>query len=186
MMPGADSTWSRADWASRGLLGLLRSADPSFAPAGADSFRAVNDTGFMVGLITPAGRNPATRGIRRTLGDAVSDDLAAVEITGLGWLENAPAVTVTAIDEGGYPLMLVAPDPRVFACHKAWLAKRPDRHPAKRRRDGAQARAVAHTVALHLPALAFDGPDLSALPADLRALGAALARSAPQDVGEWS
>lgn len=170
----------------QGLIGLLRAADASFSPTEVGSFRAVNDTGFMVDLITPTGTNPATRRVRRTLAEGLPEDLAAVEIAGLTWLENAPSVTATVLDEAGYPLLIVAPDPRVFVCHKAWLATRDDRDPAKRRRDEAQAAAVARTIATYLPHWRFDDPKLGALPADLRSVGAGLAERVTSDeVDDW-
>jgi hypothetical protein len=67
------------------------------------------------------------------------------------------------------------PDPRAFALHKAWLAGRGDRDPAKRGRDAAQARLVADLVATRLPLLRFDDPALGALPQALRALAGDLA-----------
>jgi hypothetical protein len=81
------------------------------------------------------------------------DDLIAVEIEGLAWLESAPTFESTAIDERGAPLRLVTPDPRVFAIHKLWMSRRPDREPLRRRRDADQARAVAALVAAFMPQL---------------------------------
>ena len=59
---------------------------------------------------------------------------------------------------------MVVPDPRVFAAHKLWLSKRPDRDPLQRRRDAAQAQAVASLVALHLPHLPYVASELKLLP----------------------
>lgn len=170
--------------AGGGLLDLLRAADSSFQASDAGSYRAVNDTGFMVDLIMPLARRAAFAPPRRTLIDG-GPDLVAAEIAGLVWLESAPSVTATVLDDAGYPARIVAPDPRAFACHKAWLADRPDRDAAKRRRDAAQAAAVARTVATYLPGLSFDDPALRAVPLAVVRKGAALAVPAGDPAPDW-
>lgn len=160
--------------ATTGLVGLLRKVDRSFAPTSAGSFRATNADGYMVDLIQPTPKHRMTRARRNRIGSS-GDDLTAVEIDGLAWLVNVPRHTTTIIDERGYPLDIVVPDPRAFALHKAWLAGRGDRDPAKRGRDAAQARLVADLVATRLPLLRFDDPALGALPQALRALAGDLA-----------
>ncbi len=154
------------DLRSEGLMGLLRKVDASFVPAGRGSFRAVNDRGFIVDLITPMPRDRFSDAGRSGIGDA--EDLRAVEIEGLAWLVNSPKHAVVVIDERGYPLKMSVPDPRSFALHKAWLSSRDDRDPIKRRRDGGQARLVAEIVTERMPHLAFDGHDLSAMPLAMR------------------
>ena len=64
---------------------------------------------------------------------------------------------------------MIAIDPRVFALHKIWISKRPDREPLKIRRDVEQAKAVAAIATSYLR-LPFDSHDLDALPLDLRRL----------------
>lgn len=167
------------------LIGELRALDPTFRLTGPGSFRAANDQGFMVDLITPLPRSPGKAAPPARLGGA--DDIQAVEIAGLHWLENSPPIDRMAIDERGYPLRIVAPDPRAFAVHKAWVAERDDRDPAKRRRDRAQARAVAAVVVRQLPDLRFDDPALKFLPLALRKAGEALAAEVAADLdgGDW-
>lgn len=58
---------------------------------------------------------------------------------GLDVLANAPAFSSVGIDEAGYPVRLVAPDPRSMAMLKAWLSEQPERNPVKRPCDAAQA-----------------------------------------------
>ena len=57
-------------------------------------------------------------------------------------------------------------DPRVFALHKMWMSKEQSREPLKRKRDAAQAKAVA-MVANDFLDLSFSAKDLSALPIEL-------------------
>lgn len=132
------------------LVDLLKLTDRSFSRSNM-SFRAQNDDGYFVDLIKPQ-RNPPWLDEKMALGD--QSDLQAAEIEGLAWLENAPAFEQIAIDERGYPLRIVAPDPRVFAIHKLWVSSRENRHSVKKQRDRTQARVAAELVRqymLHLP-----------------------------------
>ncbi|WP_271592117.1 GSU2403 family nucleotidyltransferase fold protein [Bradyrhizobium sp. CCBAU 65884] len=61
----------------------------------------------------------------------------------------------------------MAPDPRVWAAHKLWLSRRPDREALKRQRDAAQAEAVGALVANYLTHLPFDGQQLRMLPKEV-------------------
>jgi hypothetical protein len=156
-----------------GLVGLLRKVDRSFEVMGKGGFRAVNRDGYMVDLIMPAAKDRMTRPPRSRIGSD-GTDLEAVEIEGLAWLVNSPKVHATVLDARGYPLTMVAPDPRAFALHKLWLAARADRDPLKQWRDRAQADLVAALVAGRLPHLRFDDPALGALPRALRAQAGSL------------
>lgn len=174
------------DVAREGLVGLLRKVDRSFDVMTKGGFRAVNRNGYMVDLIAPLPKDRMATSPRNRLGSDDSD-LRAVEIEGLLSLVNSPKTMVTLIDERGYPLTMKVPDPRAFALHKAWLAKRPDRDPLKRLRDTAQAGLVATLVTTRLPHLRFDDSALSALHPDLREEAATLikqAASAPYDDNE--
>jgi hypothetical protein len=143
------------------LINLLRKVDRSFERSSA-TFRAVNRNGYLVDLIRPLA-NPAWKQSRQTVGKA-DDELVAAEIAGLAWLENAPAFEAIAIDEKGGPLRLIVPDPRIFAAHKFWLSKRADREPIKRRRDLAQAQAVARLTTQYLEHLPYQSSELRVLP----------------------
>lgn len=158
------------DLKADGLIGILQSQDASFHPTEVGSFRAVNDEGFMVDIITPSTRLPATRMLKAKIGQR-DDDLSAVEIDGLTWLENSPTIRRIVIDERGYPLTIVAPDPRVFMCHKLWLAQRDDRDPLKKRRDARQAHTLAEMLATRIPSMRLDDDMLKAVPLDVLKLG---------------
>jgi hypothetical protein len=147
------------------LLDLLVTVDKTFTKT-RQSYRAQNADGYLVDLIKPM-RSPAWKKDRDKLGDGNADDLTASEIEGLVWLENAPAFEAVAIDERGYPLRLVVVDPRVWAIHKHWVAKRVDRDPVKKQRDAAQAQAVGSIVARYLPHLAFESAELRMLPKEV-------------------
>ena len=149
------------DIGERSLLGLLRRVDRSFE-RGRQTFKASNRDGFVVDLVRPM-RNPPWQDERSSIDDP-EVDLDDVQIEGLVWNENAPAFHAVAIDQRGFPLRIVAPDPRAFAVHKLWLSRRLDRDPIKRRRDVAQAKAVATLVARFLPHLPFRGEEMRSFP----------------------
>jgi hypothetical protein len=151
------------DARAEGVLGLLRKVDRSFA-AERNNFRAINDEGYYVDLLRPLEKNEA-RSASAKIGES-DDDLEAAALAGLHWLINAPKFEQTVIGTDGRPLWMSCVDPRAFALHKYWIAQRHDRDPLKRRRDIAQAKAVA-AVATQYLGLAFKAKDLSALPAGL-------------------
>lgn len=152
------------DVPNRSMIGLLKKVDSTFDKTTVD-FQASNSKGYLVDLIRPV-RNPPWLNGRGSV--AVDhQDLSAVAIDGLVWPESAPAFESVAIDGKGFPVRIVAPDPRAFAVHKLWLSRRSDRNPLKRRRDEAQARAVANLVKGYLIHLPFEGAPLRSFPKSL-------------------
>jgi hypothetical protein len=159
--------------AQRGVLGVLRSVDPSFSLTGPRSFRAANDDGYLVDLIRPLGRGPFARkstsqGNRTDRIGPTEDDLYGVGIEGIDWLIHSPKIEEVVIGSDGFPLFVSCIDPRVFALHKWWLSRRADRNPKQRPRDASQALTVANLCLRYL-GQSLDSPDLSALPESLRA-----------------
>jgi hypothetical protein len=152
-----------ADARAEGVLGLLKKVDRSFE-AKRNSFRAVNDEGYYVDLLRPIEKDEARSTISK-IGDA-DDDLEAAAISGLHWLINAPKFEQIVVGADGLPLWMSCIDPRAFALHKCWVSQRDDREPLKRRRDIAQAKAVAAIAAQYL-GLSFEAKELSALPLNL-------------------
>jgi hypothetical protein len=151
-----------------GLIGLLQKADKSFAPFRPRGYRAANNDGYMVDLIRPESPD-VFRGKLPTSLTNLPEDLEGAPIFGLAWLINTQKVEAVAIDERGYPVRIIAIDPRAFALHKAWLSKRPDREPLKKTRDLEQAKAAAEIATRYLQ-LPFESEALAALPTALRAL----------------
>lgn len=147
------------------LLNLLRQVDRSFERT-RETFRAINRDGYLIDLIKPDPR-PPWKMERDRIGSG-EDDLVAASMEGLAWLENARPFEAIAIDEKGWPVRMVCPDPRVFAAHKLWLSGRVDRDPPKRRRDEAQAAVVGRLTAAYLTHLPYEGDDLRVLPKSVR------------------
>jgi hypothetical protein len=157
------------DLRAEGLMGLLKKVDKTFSLAGRGSYRAVNADGYLVDLICSTPRDRVTSSSRRHVAGDDDNDLSAIEIEGLSWLINSPKCSQVVIDERGFPLEIVSPDPRVFALHKLWLSKREDRDPGKRQRDLSQARLIAALLRERMPMMKFDDQsELSALPLELR------------------
>ncbi len=149
------------DVPERTLLGLLKIVDKSFVRT-PRKFQAVNASGFLVDLIKPE-RNPPWK-IEAASVSNHSSDLEPSPIGGLAWHESAPAFEAIAIDARGFPVRIVAPDPRAFAVHKFWLSEQPNRNPAKRRRDRLQAQAVAELTVKYLQHLPFEIAALKSFP----------------------
>jgi hypothetical protein len=164
------------DMKKESLLGVLQSADRTFEIT-RQTFRAQNRDGFLVDVIQPE-RNPPWK---KEAFEAGNGDLQPSPITGLVWLENAPAISQPVIDARGFPVSMNVPDPRAFAIHKLWLSKQPMRGAAKARRDEAQAFAVAALVMSELKHLPFDGRALRMIPREIVAEAvAAFKKAQPQ------
>jgi hypothetical protein len=163
--------------ATEGLIGLLKKVDGSFAPARPRGFRAANRDGYLVDLIRPEAKEVFRDDLPTALSD-LPEDLEGAAIFGLGWLINSPRLEAVALDERGYPVRLVAIDPRSFALHKAWVSRREDREQLKAVRDLEQAKAAAIIATRYLKK-SFDNPDLSALPSTLRELAPKLIDANP-------
>lgn len=149
------------DVEERTMLGILKQVDKTFTRA-RQTFRAVNAEGYFVDLIKPE-RNPPWIVEASSISNS-DDDLAASPIAGLAWHESAPPFEAVAIDAKGFPLRMVAPDPRAFAVHKLWLSQQPGRNPLKRRRDHEQASNVAALTSRYLRHLPFNFEALRSFP----------------------
>jgi hypothetical protein len=109
------------------LLKILQRVDTSFERT-KQTFRAVSRDGYLVDLIKPMLNPPWKKAPDKVGTDP--DDLNAIQIEGLDWLQNSPVFEAVAIDEKGEPTRIVAPDPRVWAAHKLWLSNRANRSSA--------------------------------------------------------
>jgi hypothetical protein len=145
-----------------GILGLLRSVDPTFSSR-SGHFRAMNDDGYYVDLIRPAAKDEVSKSIR----GLTDNDIVPVAIFGLEWLMNAPRFEAMVIAADGLPARVSCIDPRVYALYKYWLATKAEaREPLKRQRDKAQAKEVARVARDYLN-LPFEAKALTALPMDM-------------------
>jgi len=144
-----------------GLLDILRQADRSFELTGPQSYRAVNQDGYMVDLIKSEPKQILKRE-RTQMGG--SGDLKAAEIKNLHWLISSSKIYQVVIGEDGFPAAMSAPDPRAFALHKLWLSKQVNREAVKKQRDHDQALAVANLIVKYLPQYKFKATELRMFP----------------------
>ncbi len=149
-----------------GFIGLLKSVDSSFEVMSHSPFRASNQQGFMVDLLQPTRKNMMLSS-DASMSD-FPDDLVAVEIKGLEWLVSCPKFAAWGIDDQGYPVKMIVPDPRAFVLHKFWLSNREDRYPDKKQRDLEQSLAVFNLIKEKLSYLEFNDSALQAMPLELR------------------
>jgi hypothetical protein len=147
-------------YAPDGVLGVLKTADPTYSSAGLYGFRAQNANGYMVDLFCPEHDPPPARLSPR--------DIDPIPTEGADWLAQAPKLATTVIGQDGLPAPIVCVDPRIFALHKLWLSKQRGRQPTSRPRDAQQAIAAAAVAAQYLN-LKFDRRLSKRLPAALAA-----------------
>jgi len=143
-----------------GVLGILKTADPSYSSAPHYGFRAQNAEGYIVDLFCPDLDPPPARLTPR--------DIDPIPTEGSDWLADAPKLTTTVIGQDGLPAPIVCVDPRIFALHKLWLSKQPGRQATSRPRDAQQALAVAAVATQYLN-LKFDKRLFKRLPGPLAA-----------------
>lgn len=148
----------------QGLIDILKKADRSFDLVSKDSFRAVNQSGYIVDLVKSEPRSILQSENRRM---GAGNDFLAAEIKNLDWLLSAPKLKQIIIGVDGFPALMVAPDPRVFAVHKLWVGAQIDREPIKKERDRAQALAVCNLVLRYMPEFEFKKLELRMFPREI-------------------
>lgn len=130
------------------------------------TFRAINDKGFMVDLIRQMPKPPWKDEPDRISAAGNSDtDLVATDIWNMKWLLNAPQVQQNAIALNGTMFPICAPDPRAYAMFKLWLSQSDERNPVKKSRDFLQAKALAAMIQEKLPHLAANWNQINSFPA---------------------
>lgn len=149
----------------RGLIGLLKKVDPSFAVLADESYRAANSSGYLVDLIKRRPRSYFDDHEKQQL-QAVEDDFWAAKIINMDWLLSSPKFRQVVVGINGAMAEMITVDPRAFVLFKLYMAGKDDRDPVKKPRDSAQAKAVYRLVQERLPHLGFDR--LHVFPAHVR------------------
>ncbi len=139
----------------RGLISILKKADPSFQVHEGESYRASNSKGYMVDLIK---RRPESFFEDKEQGQVrpVLDDFWAAKIINMDWLLSSPKFKQTVIGINGSMAEMMTVDPRAFVLFKIYLAQKEDREPVKKARDLAQAQATFQLIEERFPHLGFD------------------------------
>lgn len=123
------------DGSERTVLSILKRVDRSFDAGRLYGLSAANDEGFIVEVIAPRAEDssPAT---------GIAGDVSAAPIPEVESL-TGEAFSAMSIGEDGLPVQIVCPLPDAFVAHKRKISEAPGRKPDQRRRDAAQAEAVA-------------------------------------------
>ena len=142
------------------MLGVLKKVDPTFRIRDAQKYTAVNKDGFEVDI-----RREPVDGDPHPLRLSVDeDDFWVAQAPNAQLLLHAPAFSAVVVASNGAMARMTTLHPLAFAKFKRWMAQRPDRDPAKRRRDTLQAGLVEEMVQRYLPHLAES--DIVPTPAD--------------------
>ena len=140
---------------------MLKAVDPTFTVNTERTFQARNAASYEVELfVAPSRAETLSR----------RDNPRPVPLPEQEWLLPGRHVDQVVPCRDGSAARLVVPDPRWFALHKLWLARKPERNPLKRRKDGLQGQALLDTVAETMPHYPLDAAFETALPAELRPL----------------
>jgi len=146
----------------RSLLGVLRHIDSTYTINKRKPYQAVNAAGYEVELLAAPSAHPLPKG------ESFEPMASLVEQEWL--LEGRPLSAVVATLRGR-ACPLYVPDPRWMGLHKLWLARKPERNPAKRPKDQRQGEvlldAVRHFMQASHP---LDVDFLMGLPEELREL----------------
>jgi hypothetical protein len=90
-------------------------------------------------------------------------------LKGQEWLTLGKPVRELVVDFEGWPVPVVAPDPRYFALYKLWLSEQPERiESGKAATDEAQGATVLGAIKAHMPHYPMDSAYVSSLPAALK------------------
>lgn len=143
------------DFNERGLIGLLKKVDSSFAVLADESYRAANSCGYLVDLIK---RRPPSLfdDHEKQQVQAVEDDFWAAKIVNMDWLLSSPKFRQVVVGINGGMAEMITVDPRAFVLFKLYMAGRDNRDPVKKPRDSAQARALYQLIQERFPHLAFE------------------------------
>jgi len=147
------------------FIEILRKADKSFVISSQQIFRAINDKGYMVDLITSP-KKPIH--LRNSFAETLEADLDIAEIEKLEWLISAPNIDAFPIGFDGIPVLLRVPDPRAFTIHKYFVSRQLDRDPIKKKRDATQSKLMLNIISKYLPLYPFSDQALRNFPAALR------------------
>jgi hypothetical protein len=144
----------------RRLLLTLKEVDKSFLVSPSSSKTVVNKSGYRVDLLISNDLAPA---MQRSM------PWKPEPLEGQEWLARGTPVQQVLIDFSGWPVSLIAPDPRYFALHKLWLSKRPKRiREGRAPKDAAQGKTLLKAIQEFMPHYAIDDEFAQALPTELR------------------
>ena len=135
-----DMAWCRGTKASllgqsvkpktdKSLFAVLKSLDSSYQINPRKPYQAVNKTGYEVELLAAPSTHPLPK---------YEPFEPMVTLIEQEWLLQGMPLSAVVATVRGRACPLYVPDPRWMALHKLWLAKKPERNPAKKPKDQRQ------------------------------------------------
>jgi hypothetical protein len=135
-----DMAWCRGTKASllgqaagakvgKSLLSVLKSLDASYQINPRKPYQAVNKAGYEVELLAAPSTHPLPK---------FEPFEPMVTLIEQEWLLQGMPISVVVATVRGRACPLYVPDPRWMALHKLWLARKPERNPAKKPKDQRQ------------------------------------------------
>jgi hypothetical protein len=144
--------------APRTLFEVMKRVDHTYTINTGRTFQVRNSKGYEIELLLP-------RSLEHTL--PRNEPLQPIALPEQDWLLPGRRVEHVVCGLDGQPCRLIAPDPRYFALHKLWLAKKPTRNPLKRPKDEKQGTLLLSAIAERMPHYTLDDTFRDALPPDL-------------------
>jgi hypothetical protein len=142
------------------ILGALKEVDDTYTVNEERPFQLRNRKAYEVEiLVTPSQMDSLPKG----------DRIRPARMEEVEWLLPGTPVTQIVPVKGDFAAKIVAPDPRMFALQKLWLAEKPTRDPLKKPKDKRQGEALLDACAKgDLPRHPLDKEFESSLPGALR------------------
>lgn len=139
------------------LLAALKKADPTWTVIEDRGFKLRNSNGQLIDIVmSPSLVDSYPR----------QEKVRALPTEGQEYLLGGSPVSHVVTDGRGNTARIVAPDPRLFALHKLYLAEKPDRS-LKRSKDISQAEALLTLIEEKMPHYPMDDNFIASLPEDL-------------------
>ncbi|MBK7005831.1 MAG: hypothetical protein IPH37_12410 [Burkholderiales bacterium] len=113
----------------KSLFAVLKSLDSTYQINPRKPYQAVNQTGYEVELLAAPSTHPLPK---------FEPFEPMVSLIEQEWLLQGMPLSVVVATVRGRACPLYVPDPRWMALHKLWLAKKPERNPAKKPKDQRQ------------------------------------------------
>jgi hypothetical protein len=146
---------SDPEFNERGLIGILKKADPTFQIMKDKPYQASNNKGYMVDIIK---HRPLSLFDDREESQLrpLANDFWAAKIMNMDWLLSSPKFTQTIVAINGKMAEMITIDPRAFVLFKLFISEKEDRDPIKKPRDFAQAVTVYNLIQERMPHYGFD------------------------------
>jgi hypothetical protein len=140
---------------------MLKAVDPTFTVNMERTFQARSAKADEIEILVAPSRADTM---------ARLDQPRPVPLPEQEWLLLGRPADRVVICRDSSAVRIVAPDPRWFALQKLWLARKPSRHPLKRRKDRKQGIALLNAAREAMPQYPLDRAFEDQLPSELAAL----------------